>query len=139
MNYRPMKISRKSFLATALLLPWGAKAFAGFQPNAKPMLVHHVFFWLKNPASAADKAKLIEGLVSLKKIEALRLAKIGQPAATEKREIIDSSYTISWLNFFDDMEGHNTYQSHPIHLAFIKNYSHLWSKVLVYDAQELSA
>jgi len=133
-----MKISRKSFLASALLLPLGARAAWRFQTKEKPMLVHHVFFWLRNPASAADKAKLIEGLNTLRKIEALRLAKIGEPAATEKREVIDHSYSVSWLNFFDDVKAHDVYQVHPIHQAFIKNYSHLWSKVLVYDAQELS-
>lgn len=133
-----MKISRKSFLASALLLPLGAKAFSIFQPKSKPVLVHHVFFWLKNPTSAADKAKLIEGLNTLRKIDVLRLAKIGEPAATEKRDVIDNSYSISWLNFFDDVKGHDAYQIHPIHEAFVKNYSNLWSKVVVYDAQELS-
>ncbi len=132
-----MKISRKSFLASALLLPLGAKAFSIFQPKSKPVLVHHVFFWLKNPDSAADKAKLIEGLNTLRKIESLRLAKIGTPAATEKRDVIDNSYSISWLNFFDDVKGHDAYQVHPTHEAFVKNYSYLWSKVVVYDAQEL--
>jgi hypothetical protein len=133
-----MKISRKSFLASAFLLPLGVNAFSFRQPKTQPMLVHHVFFWLKNPASIADKAKLIEGLNSLRKIESLRLAKIGEPAATEKRDVIDSSYSLSWLNFFDDVKGHDAYQIHPLHEAFVKNYSHLWSKVVVYDAQELA-
>jgi hypothetical protein len=133
-----MKISRKSFLASALLLPLGAKAFTLFQKKEKPMLVHHVFFWLKNPTSEADRAKLIEGLNSLRKIESLRLAKIGVPAATEKRDVIDNSYSISWLNFFDDVKGHDAYQVHPTHEAFVKDYAYLWSKVVVYDAQELA-
>jgi hypothetical protein len=132
-----MNISRKSFLAAALLMPLGARARTLFQPKTKPMLVHHVFFWLKNPDSAADKARLIEGLNSLRKIESLKLAKIGAPAATEKREVIDNSYSISWLNFFDDIKGHDAYQVHPAHEAFVKNYAHLWTKVVVYDAQEI--
>jgi len=43
--------------------------------------------------------------------------------------------TVVWLSselmFFSDLAGQATYQNHPIHLDFIKNYSHLWSKVVV--------
>jgi len=33
----------------------------------------------------------------------------------------------------ESVEAQDTYQSHPIHLAFIENYQHLWKKVVVYD------
>jgi hypothetical protein len=32
------------------------------------------------------------------------------------------------------IEGQKTYQDHPIHQDFVKKYSHLWQKVVVYDA-----
>jgi hypothetical protein len=38
--------------------------------------------------------------------------------------------------YFEDLAGQATYQDHPIHQDFIKNYSHLWSKVVVYDIAE---
>lgn len=98
------------------------------------MVVHHVFFWLKNPSSTADRDKLIEGLKTLKKIETIRQLHIGVPASTEKRDVVDNSYSVSELMFFDDVAGQNTYQEHPIHKKFVENCSSLWEKVIVYDA-----
>ncbi len=55
-------------------------------------LVHHVFFWLKNPDSKEDLARLLAGLRTLEKIETVRGAHFGVPASTEKREVVDNSY-----------------------------------------------
>jgi len=41
--------------------------------------------------------------------------------------------------FFNDLAGQATYQDHPVHLEFIKNYGHLWEKVVVYDAMEVES
>ena len=60
--------------------------------------------------------------------------RVGIVASTEKRDVVDNSWGVSELMFFEDLAGQATYQSHPIHLEFIKNYSHLWEKVIVYDA-----
>ena len=95
---------------------------------------HHVYFWLKNPGNEADTAKLIEGLQTLLKIPKLKMAHIGKPADTN-REVIDRSYAVSWLLFFDSAADEAVYQNHPDHLKFIENYSHLWSKVIVYDSE----
>ena len=100
------------------------------------MLTHHVFFWLKNPASSDDRAKLIEGLRTLQKIETVRQIHIGIPADTEKRSVIDASYSVSELIFFDSIEGQNIYQEHPIHKKFVENCSSLWQKVVVYDSMD---
>jgi hypothetical protein len=133
------KQTRRTFVASAIAL--GASAAATAMPTMdkqdKKQLVHHVYFWLKNRDSKDDLNKLIEGLNSLKKINQLKLAKIGIPASTEKRDVVDNSYSISWLNFFDDVQGQNEYQVHPIHLSFVENYKHLWEKVVVYDSQDL--
>lgn len=101
------------------------------------VLSHHVFFWLKNPGSKEDLAKLISGLNSLRKIETIKGLQIGVPASTEKRDVVDNSFSVSELMFFDDVEGQNIYQQHPIHQQFIKDCSHLWEKVIVYDAIEV--
>lgn len=103
----------------------------------KKALSHHVFFWLKNPNSKEDLAKLIEGLNTLRKIETIRDLQIGVPASTEKRDVVDNSFSVSELMFFDDVEGQNVYQVHPVHQKFIENCSHLWEKVIVYDAMEV--
>ena len=99
----------------------------------KNIFVHHVYFWLKNPQSKEDKNKLIEGLKKLTAINTIKSFHIGQPAGTS-REVIDSSYAISWLLVFKNAADQDSYQSDPIHLKFVEECAHLWSKVIVYDS-----
>jgi hypothetical protein len=97
-------------------------------------LIHHVFFWLKNPNSEFDKQQLIESIKTLKNIEQVEGIHIGIPASTEVREVIDSSYSVTEMLVFANEEDEAIYQNHPIHLEFVENNKHLWSKVLVYDS-----
>lgn len=99
-----------------------------------PKVVHHVFFWLKNPQSQADLQQLLAGIRTLEAIETVRGMHVGVPASTEKRAVVDNSYSASELLFFDDVAGQDAYQVHPIHEKFVKDCSHLWEKVVVYDA-----
>lgn len=101
--------------------------------NLENTFVHHVYFWLNKPDSKEDLNKLVEGLKTLTAIKSLKTHHIGVPAGTS-REVIDSSYSISWLTIFDDAKGQDAYQVDPIHLAFVDNYKHLWKKVVVYDS-----
>ena len=103
----------------------------------KSPVIHHVFFWLKNPSSKEDLSKLLEGLKTLKNIETVRKIHIGLPASTEIRDVVDGSFSASELLFFDDLAGQKTYQDHPIHLKFVENCSHLWEKVIVYDSVDV--
>lgn len=103
----------------------------------KKLLAHHVFFWLKNPDSKEDLNKLIAGLRTLEKIESVRGLHIGVPAKTEKRPVIDDSYSASELIFFDDLAGQDLYQVHPVHKKFVEDCSPLWSKVVVYDSMDV--
>ena len=125
--------TRRTFLATASVLTLGVTSSFAMEKENAP-LVHHVFFWLKNPSSKEDLAKLLEGLGTLKKIETIKMLHIGVPASTEKRDVVDNSYSASELMFFDDLAGQKIYQDHPIHQKFIENCSHLWEKVIVYDS-----
>ncbi len=96
----------------------------------KSQIIHHVFFWLKNPSSEEDLNSLIKGI---KTLETVRKIYIGVPASTELRDVVDSSFSASELLFFDDLAGQETYQNHPLHLKFVEDCSHLWEKVIVYD------
>ncbi len=97
-------------------------------------LSHHVYFWLKNPASKEDTAELIRGLKTLTSIETIKGFHIATPASTEDRNVIDNSYAASWLAFFDSEADEHLYQTHPAHLRFIESCEHLWSRVVVYDS-----
>ncbi|KQM97310.1 stress responsive alpha-beta barrel domain-containing protein [Sphingobium sp. Leaf26] len=100
---------------------------------SQPQLVHHVFFWLKRPGSQADRDRLIAGLRTLRDIPVIRRLDIGVPASTEKRDVVDSSYDVSELMYFDNAQDQKIYQDHPIHQAFVKVCEELWQKVTVYD------
>ena len=104
--------------------------------NNKKGIIHHVFFWLKNP-SPEDQQKLLAGLKTLEQIKTVRKLYIGVPASTEKRDVVDNSYHASELMFFDNIEDQEAYQNDPIHKKFIEDCSHLWEKVIVYDVQDV--
>ena len=125
--------TRRTFLTTAALGA-AAAASAASMSTPQPALVHHVFFWLKNPDSKEDLAKLLAGIRGLAKIETVRGIHVGVPASTEKRDVVDNSYSASEILYFDDTAGQKTYQDHPLHKKFVEECSHLWSKVVVYDA-----
>lgn len=131
--------NRRTFLTTTAALAAGTVTAAGpFPASGKKFpIVHHVFFWLKNAGNEADRKQLIEGIKTLKGIETVGQLHAGVVASTEKREVVDYSWDVSELIFFKDLASQAAYQTHPIHLAFVKNYSHLWSKVIVYDMSEV--
>jgi len=127
--------TRRTFLATAATLG-AAAAVSAASMNTPPIpkLVHHVFFWLKQPDSKADLAQLLAGIRGLAQIETVRSIHVGVPASTEKRDVVENSYSASELLTFDDVEGQNVYQAHPLHQKFVADCSHLWSKVVVFDS-----
>ena len=103
----------------------------------RPPVVHHVFFWLKDPSSTADRDSLVAGLKTLAGIPLIKELYVGVLADTEKRDVVDASWQVSELMFFTDLSGEANYQQHSLHLEFVKNCSHLWAKVVVYDAMNL--
>ena len=134
-----MKQNRRSFISTSIALGAGvaASALPLPKPNQNKVLIHHVFFWLKNPSSKEDLNKLIAGLKTLKGIETVRQIHIGVPASTEKRDVVDNSFSASEILYFDDLAGQKVYQDHPIHKKFVDDCSGLWEKVIVYDALDV--
>lgn len=127
------KQNRRTFISNTAMAGAGIiTAAASHQPKDQK-IIHHVFFWLKDPSSTKDKERLMEGLKTLKAIKSIKQFYIGTPASTEQRSVVDSSYHVSELMFFNDLEGQKTYQDHPIHKKFVEDCSHLWEKVVVYD------
>lgn len=128
-------MDRREFVASASLLTLGASANAlPMEKKEKKVLVHHAIFWLKNPSSTEDRDKLVAGVKSLGKIPTIKKLHVGIPASTEKRDVVDNSFAVSEIMFFDNEADQKTYQDHPIHQQFIKDHSHLWERVIVYDA-----
>jgi hypothetical protein len=104
--------------------------------TANNLFVHHVFFYLKNPSSTADRDKLVEGLKKLSKVKSIKSFHIGKPADTN-RDVIERGYSVSWMLHFNTPAMQESYQTDPIHLKFIEECSSLWQKVVVYDSVDI--
>jgi len=98
------------------------------------MFVHHVFFWLNEDLLPEEAQKFESGVKSLLQIEEMTTADVGKPAATN-RAVIERSYSYSLLTIFANKAAHDAYQVHPVHVKFVEDCKHLWSKVLIYDSE----
>ncbi len=132
--------NRRSFIkkaaasaALAGMIPMAQTASAG-EVKIAGALIHHVFFWLKEPKNEVHKKQLVKALNDLLKVETIRMSHIGFPAGTESRDVVDHSYSVSYMVIFDNQAGQDAYQVHPLHLKFVEENSYLWSKVVVYDS-----
>ncbi|ARN57164.1 Dabb family protein [Sedimentisphaera salicampi] len=97
------------------------------------MLVHSVFFWLKEDLAEAELYLFREKLETLKQIPAAHSVYIGTPASTD-RPVIDRSYDFALTVVFEDIGKHDEYQSDPLHKTFLNECSDMFEKVLIYDA-----
>jgi len=119
-------------LATASLISASNGADAR-ERSITNTFVHHVFFWLKEPENQEAKAQFEKGLADLVKVPQILKFHIARPVESP-REVVDDSFTYSYMAFFKNKEDQDVYQTHPIHLKFIEDCQHLWTKVIVYDA-----
>jgi hypothetical protein len=123
----------KAAAITGLATLASTRASAGTPKNG---FIHQVYFWLKDPGNEQDRALLIAGLKKLSRVKTIREWHLGRPAGTS-RDVIDSSYSVSWMLVFDDKAGQDQYQTDPIHLKFVETCSPLWEKVVVYDSEAI--
>ena len=99
------------------------------------MLVHQVYFWLKEPNNEESITALKNGLQDLLTIETINSGHFGMPADTPARDVVDHSFSFAYFTSFESLEDHEIYQQHPTHLKFVEDCAHLWEKVQVYDYQ----
>ncbi len=135
--------NRRTFLKKTLtgitlagLLPLSKSAAAG-EIQLKGALIHHVYFWLKEPNNEAHKKQLVDALQKLLEVKTIRLSHIGYPAGTENRDVVDHSYSVSYMVMFNSKADQDAYQTDPIHLEFVEKNQHLWEKVVVYDSVDV--
>ena len=92
---------------------------------------------MKEPNNEAHKKQLVKALNDLLKVKTIKMSHIGFPAGTESRDVVDHSYSVSYMVIFDDQAGQDAYQVDPIHTKFVEENQHLWSKVVVYDSVDI--
>lgn len=97
------------------------------------MLVHSVFFWLREDLSDAERAAFRKGVDTLATIGSAEAVYVGTPAATAERPVVDTTYDIGLTVVAKDVAAHDVYQEDPIHLAFVNEFKGYWTKVMIYD------
>jgi hypothetical protein len=122
--------------ACAAILYFGLLGtFAGAQAR-DPMegrFLHHVLFWLTEPDNPQARQQFLAELQKMKAIPTIRSSYVGVPAGTP-RDVVDNSWTFTWLVSFEDRAGWQVYNDHAIHQEFVKRAGHLWKRVVVYDS-----
>jgi len=96
------------------------------------MLIHTVQFWFHRDRSTDDIAACRAALDGLRAIPTVRQLWTGLPVDTG-RPIVDLSYDLGLTVVVDDQAGHDAYQGHPLHLAFVAAFKPMWRQVRVFD------
>ena len=99
------------------------------------MIQHDVYFSLKQETSQERVEAFKEGLKSLLTIDLLVHGKLGFPADTEDRPVVQKNYDFALYTLFNSIEDHDAYQVHEIHAKFIANFKDLWEEVRVFDSE----
>ena len=107
--------------------------------NTTGPLLHIVYFWLKEPDNQEHRNQFETAIKKLIDTNPQAIANhLGCPAASEKRDVVDNSFTYCYTMCFVDLDAQNTYQTDPTHELFIEEASHLLERVLVSDSIALS-
>jgi len=130
-------ISMKNLLCTLIIILTGSlfsveseAKVAEFNTNFS----HTVFFWLKNPDSAADRAAFEAALKKFLNQSAYAKTQfIGKPPKAS-RDVVDGSFTYSLVVSFESAQAQQGYQDELSHKVFVEEASALWTKVIVYDS-----
>ncbi|GEM68518.1 hypothetical protein SMI01S_21240 [Sphingobacterium mizutaii NBRC 14946 = DSM 11724] len=98
------------------------------------LIVHNVFFWLKEGITAEEEKDFMNFFEELKKVPGPKALRFGKPAPTTPRDVVDNSFSYYLLVTFNTMDDINTYEHHQIHLDAVDKFSKYWTKVQVKDA-----
>jgi hypothetical protein len=98
-----------------------------------PMIVHDVFFELKDNSPAAKK-KLVDACKKyLKKHDGVVYFAAGTVHDELKREVNQRDWDVGLHVVFKDKAAHDKYQDAPAHKTFIEENKDNWKKVRVFD------
>lgn len=96
-------------------------------------ILHSVFFYLLDDISEDEiMAQKTATLEELSKIEVIKWIKAGAPFGID-RDVVDNSYGMSLHLEVESKADLDAYQSHPIHIEFVKRFKPNWKAIKVYD------
>lgn len=123
-----------AFVVVGMAIVSGRQAHEGAAEDSEKMLVHGVYFTLKDNSDQAKQEFI--GLCEkyLTGHDGTNYFGVGDRAEEYNREVNDQDYDIGLYIVFENKAAHDKYQDHPRHQEFIKNASDKWSKVRVFDS-----
>jgi hypothetical protein len=126
-------MSAKPLLLLAALALGACRSLAGDAGN-DPMLVHSVYFTLRDDTPAA-RAKLVESCYrNLAPIEGIAFFAAGTRDEELTREVNDLEFDVALTVVFRDRAAHDRYQPDERHQRFIAENKDGWAKVRVFDS-----
>lgn len=133
-------MERRTFIgSTVLAMVAGTNLASGTEKVNKEtvlksgLILHSVYFWLRKGLTEAEKKDFLNYFEVLKKIPQVKSINYGIPAQTEKREVVDHSYSYNLLLTFESLEDISIYGNHPEHVKGAETYSKYWERVEVKD------
>lgn len=101
---------------------------------AERLLVHNVYFALKDKSAAAKQKMIAACKHYLAKEPGTVYFACGTLAEELNREVNDRDFDIALHVVFADQGAHDRYQDAPMHLKFIEENRANWAKVRVFDS-----
>jgi len=101
------------------------------------MMIHSVYFWLKEDLSETDRESFENGMRALFEIDCVQSGEIGEAANTPDRPVTQNTFDYALFLRFESVDDHDAYQVHPDHDVFVKEFSPWFETVQVYDTQFL--
>jgi hypothetical protein len=101
--------------------------------DAEPGMMHTVYIWLADSLDAPAVQNFEEGVRKLEGVPTVKRMFFGPAAPTPTRDVTDNTFDYALILWFDDVAGHDVYQTHPIHLQFVAEQSAKFAKVQVHD------
>src|SRR5262245_46373377 len=122
------------FLAGVAAAYLAAPTRAEEKEDDGPMIVHNVFFTLKESNDANRKKLTAACKKYLTKHEGEVYFAAGPIAEEFKRELNDKDFGVCLVIVFKNKAAHDKYQDHKRHLDFIAENKDMWKKVRVFDS-----
>ncbi len=97
------------------------------------LIFHSVYFWLQEGLSLEEEQDFLKFFDVLKGIPEVEQLRIGKPAPTNPREVVDNSFSYHLIVTFKSMDDINIYETHPDHTAAVQRYKKYWTRVEVRD------
>lgn len=107
--------------------------------NSSQMLVHNVYFTLKDPSPEAQQKLVAACHKYLSSHPGTVFYAAGTLVEELKREVNDRDFHVGLHVIFKDKAAHDKYQDAAAHLKFIEENKATWKKVRVFDSYASAA